>query len=113
MASQDLKLPDTAHTSRPWRIHEIAPDFRLEDVWRLPPLGGPEEFARVVELLATLDLAHSSSRTVRSLAAMRWKIGELFGWDDPEAGIGSRVSALSERLPASLREHPGPEFETL
>ncbi|MEU7893169.1 DUF2867 domain-containing protein [Nonomuraea sp. NPDC049152] len=25
------RLPDTEHTSRPWRIHEITPDFRVED----------------------------------------------------------------------------------
>ena len=31
-----MKLPDTEHTSRPWRIHELTPDFRLEDVWGLP-----------------------------------------------------------------------------
>jgi hypothetical protein len=37
-----MKLPETAHTSRPWRIHEIAPDFRLEDVWELSTRGvGP------------------------------------------------------------------------
>ena len=34
-------LPDTAHTSRPWRIHELTRDFRLEDVWALPTPGGP------------------------------------------------------------------------
>src|SRR5918995_1857264 len=28
-----MRLPNTAHTSRPWRIHELTPDFRLEDVW--------------------------------------------------------------------------------
>src|SRR3712207_8155630 len=26
-----MRLPKTAHTSRPWRIHEIAPDFRSEE----------------------------------------------------------------------------------
>ncbi|MGI8546584.1 MAG: DUF2867 domain-containing protein, partial [Gemmatimonadaceae bacterium] len=31
-----MKLPNTAHTARPWRIHEITPDFRLYDVWALP-----------------------------------------------------------------------------
>ena len=31
-----VKLPATAHTSRPWRIHELTPDFQLEDVWALP-----------------------------------------------------------------------------
>ncbi len=28
-----MKLPNIAHTARPWRIHEITPDFRLYDVW--------------------------------------------------------------------------------
>jgi hypothetical protein len=36
-----MRLPDTAHTSRPWRIHELTGDFRLEDVWALPAPGGP------------------------------------------------------------------------
>ena len=31
-----MRLPNTAHTSRPWRIHELTDDFRLEDVWALP-----------------------------------------------------------------------------
>ncbi|MDF2703344.1 MAG: hypothetical protein K0S10_2290, partial [Rubrobacteraceae bacterium] len=31
-----MRLPNTAHTSRPWRIHELTRDFRLEDVWALP-----------------------------------------------------------------------------
>lgn len=39
-----MKLPDTAHTSRPWRIHEVAPDFEVEDVWALPTPGGPDDF---------------------------------------------------------------------
>lgn len=30
-----MRLPKTAHTSRPWLIHGIAPDFHLEDVWVL------------------------------------------------------------------------------
>jgi hypothetical protein len=44
------RLPNTAHTSRPWRIriHEIAPDFELEDVWALPTPEGPEDFPRLM-----------------------------------------------------------------
>ena len=37
-----IRLPNTAHTSRPWRIHELTRDFRLEDVWQLPGRGGPD-----------------------------------------------------------------------
>jgi hypothetical protein len=34
-----MRLPNNAHTSRPWRIHELTHDFRLEDVWALPTPG--------------------------------------------------------------------------
>jgi Protein of unknown function (DUF2867) len=107
-----MRLPDSAHTSQPWRIHEIAPDFRLEDVWGLPAPGGPDDFARAVQRLAKLDPGQSSSRTSRALWALRWKLGELFGWDDEEAGVGSRVQTLRDRLPVDLRDGPsGPDFE--
>jgi len=38
-----MRLPGTAHTSKPWRIHEITEDFRLEDVWALPTPGGAHD----------------------------------------------------------------------
>ena len=109
-----MRLPDSAHTSRPWRIHEIAPDFRLEDVWELPGVGGPDDFPRIVQLIASMDTAESSSPAVRMLFAVRWKLGELFGWDDPADGIGSRVPTLHDRLPSDLRDGPaGPELGAL
>jgi hypothetical protein len=109
-----MRLSDTAHTSQPWRIHELTPEFRVEDVWALPVPGGPEDFPGAVQLIASFDTSNSSSRAVRALFALRWKLGELFGWDDPDAGIGSRVPTLRDRLPADLRERPpGPEFEAL
>jgi hypothetical protein len=109
-----MRLPDTAHTSRPWRIHELTRDFRLEDVWALPAPGGPDDFPRAVQLIASFDPSHSSSRAVRTLFDLRWKIGGLFGWDDPDAGVGSRVPTLRDRLPADLRDAPsGPAFDAL
>jgi hypothetical protein len=101
-----MRLPRTAHTSRPWRIHELTPDFRLEDVWALPTPGGPNDFARLVELTATFDPARSSSGAVRALFAIRWKIGGLLGWDRSGAGLGYRARTLRDRLPADLRDPP-------
>jgi hypothetical protein len=60
-----MRLPNTAHSSRPWRIHELTPDFRLEDVWGLPAPGGPDDFATAVELIASLDPSQGSSRAAR------------------------------------------------
>lgn len=109
-----MRLPNSAHTSLPWRIHELTPDFRLEDVWALPTPGGPDDFPRLVELMASGDTSQASSRVARTLWAIRWKIGELLGWDAPDAGIGARVPTLRDRLPRDLLEGPsGPEFDKL
>jgi hypothetical protein len=101
-----MRLPRSAHTSRPWRIHELTRDFRLEDVWGLPTPGGPDEFPRLVELMVRFDPGQSSSGAVRTLFAIRWRLGELLGWDRPDAGLSSRVRTLRDRLPADLRDTP-------
>jgi Protein of unknown function (DUF2867) len=108
-----VRLPASAHTAQPWRIHEIAPDFRLEDVWALPTRGGPDDFPRLVQLATTLDPAKSPSRAVRALFAIRWKAGELLGWDDESSAIGSGAPSLRDRLPANLRDSPRPAFDPL
>ena len=109
-----MRLPNSAHTSRPWRIHDLTRDFRLEDVWALPGAGDQDDFPRLVQLIASGDPSQSSSRAVRALFAIRWKIGEVFGWDGSDAGVGSRVSTLRDRLPADLRDAPsGPDFDAL
>jgi Protein of unknown function (DUF2867) len=109
-----MRLPNTAHTSRPWRIHAITRDFRLEDVWALPGTSGPDAFPRLVQLIASLNPSQGSSRAARTLWAIRWKLGELLGWDDPDAGVGSRVPTLRDRLPPDLRDAPsGPNFDAL
>jgi Protein of unknown function (DUF2867) len=109
-----MRLPNAAHDSRPWRIHELTGGFRLEDVWALPTPGGPDDFPRLVALLASSDPSRSSSRAARALFALRWKVGELLGWDGPDAGLGSRVPTLRDRLPADLRDAPsGPDLAAL
>ena len=114
-----MRLPNTAHTSRPWRIHELTPDFRLEDVWALPTPGGPDDLARLVRQFAsrrrewtrTDDATGDASWASRALFALRWKLGELLGWDTPDAGLGPRVATLRDRLPADLRDAPrGPDL---
>ena len=109
-----MRIPNRSHISRPWRIHELTPDFRLEDVWALPGGGGPDDLGRLAQLIASNDPAHTSSGVVRTLFAIRWKLGDLLGWDGPNAGVGARVSTLRDRLPADLREGPsGPDFDAL
>src|SRR5688500_7575863 len=101
-----MKLPKSAHTSRPWRIHELTRDFALEDVWALPTPGGPDDFPRLVDLMTSFETSQSSSAAIRTLFAIRWKLGELLGWDRPDEGLGARVPTLRDRLPADLRDAP-------
>jgi Protein of unknown function (DUF2867) len=109
-----VRLPATAHTERPWRIHDIVRDFRLEDVWALPTPGGRGDFPRLVDWFASGDPTHDLPRPARALFAIRWKAGELLGWDRPAAGVGSRVPTLRDRLAPDLREgSSGPEFDAL
>ena len=99
-------LLDTAeHAARPWRIHTIAKDFRVLDVWALPTPGGSDDFARLVRLMATFDPAETSS-VVRMLFGIRWTIGRVFGLDGPQTGLGERVASLRDRLPADLTTPP-------
>ncbi|MFF0275600.1 DUF2867 domain-containing protein [Streptomyces sp. NPDC004330] len=110
----DLRLPTTAHTSRPWRIHEIAADFGVEDVWVLPTPGGPDDLHLLVRQMADGRKGLDGGNPVgRFLFAVRWKLGALLGWDTPDSGVGGRVATLRDRLPDDLREGPrGPDLGT-
>ncbi len=106
-----MRLPKTTHTSRPWRVHELTEDFELEDVWELPTPGGPDDLARLVQQFTS---AGGDPLVLRALFALRWKLGELFGWDKPGSGVGERVRSLRERLPADLLEAPrGPDLRAV
>jgi hypothetical protein len=64
--------------------------------------------------MASRDPSRSGSCAAHTLWAIRWKVGGLLGWDRPDAGLGSRVSTLRDRLPADLRAAPsGPDFDAL
>jgi hypothetical protein len=98
-------LDKTQHSSRSWRIHQIANDFRLLDVWALPTPGGPDDFRELIRLMATFDPGETSP-AVRALFAIRWTIGRVFGLDRQETGLGTRVHSLRDRLPADLADTP-------
>src|SRR5215218_7398316 len=106
-----MRLPKTAHFSRPWRVHEITKDFKLEDVWELPTPGGPDDLARFMQQFTSRG---EEPLLLRALFALRWKLGRLFGWDKPRSGVGERVPSLRGRLPADLLEAPrGPDLRSV
>lgn len=107
-----MRLPDSNYTDRPWRLHEIAADFTVEDVWALPTPGGPHELDRFVRGFTAAE-EDESGIVYRALFAIRWWIGRRMGWDRADTGLGARVSTIRDRLPHDLAEGPrGPDFAT-
>ncbi|WP_410876467.1 DUF2867 domain-containing protein [Nocardia sp. A7] len=103
-----MRLPESAHTDQPWRIHEIAPDFAVEDIWRFrTPGGGPDDFRALLSALRA-ERASESTGLSGLLFTIRWKLGQWFGWDREDAGTGTRVASLRDRLPADLRDTDTP-----
>ena len=106
-----MRLPKAAHTSRRWRVHELTNDFELEDVWELPTPGGPDDLPCLVQQFTSRG---KDPVVLRALFALRWKLGKLFGWDEPGSTVGERVPSLRERLPADLLAAPrGPDIRAV
>lgn len=104
-----MTLPNGANKSPSWAIAEIAPDFKLLDVWALPVTGTRAEFDSLIELFGSFDPSAVDSTVVRALFTIRQRVGQLLGWDDgtPRPIPGSTESTLSARLPDELRGSAG------
>ncbi|MBB5085107.1 DUF2867 domain-containing protein [Nonomuraea endophytica] len=101
------RLPGTEHTDRPWRIHQITPDFLVEDVWAFrTPGAGPDDFPAMLAALRAAGGPKEAPPLVRCLFAVRSKLAALFGWDAPPQSADGRVRSLRERLPPDLRQAP-------
>jgi hypothetical protein len=113
-----MRIPSAAHESRPWRIHEIVPDFILEDVWALPLDGGAEDFQAALELMAASDPTDVESLPTRLLWRLRDRLGSWFDLGrisapvdrDPDGSAaelsipGTSETSLTSRLPDDLRD---------
>ena len=109
-----MKLPNAEHECRPWRIHDLVPDFVLEDVWALPMQSGPEDFQALLDLVGSFDPSQAESRPTRFLWNFRDRLGSWLDLgeistpvDGQDAGDlpipGSAETSLRDRLPADLR----------
>lgn len=108
-----MKLPNAEHERRPWRIHDLVPDFTLEDVWALPMQGGPEDFQGLLELAGSFDPSQAESGPTRFLWNLRDRLGVWFDLgeistpvDGEEPGglpiPGATETSLRDRLPPDL-----------
>ncbi|MEV8003317.1 DUF2867 domain-containing protein, partial [Streptomyces parvus] len=102
------RLPDHVHTERPWRVHELTGDFRVEDVWAVrTPGAGPDDFPTLLAAMRASAGPAKHPLPSRFLFAVRRRISALLGWDKPLTGAGDPVPSLRGRLPRDLREAPG------
>jgi hypothetical protein len=102
-----VRLPNSEHEAHPWVIAQVAPDFKLLDVWGLPAQGAPDEFATLLEIMTSLDPAKGDSRATRALFSLRYRLGDWFGWDDATSKLpvpGRTKTTLSARVPEDLRD---------
>jgi Protein of unknown function (DUF2867) len=113
-----MRLPNSEHESRPWRIREVVPDFTLEDVWALPVHGGAEDFQTLLELMVSADPLTAESLPTRVLWGVRDRLGSWFGLGRISAPVdggrgyaggklripGKSETSLADRLPDDLRD---------
>ncbi|HZV73159.1 MAG TPA: DUF2867 domain-containing protein [Conexibacter sp.] len=110
-----MKLPNAEHERRPWRIHDIVPDFTLEDVWALPVQGGPQDFRALLELAGSFDPSQAESGPTRFLWNLRDRLGvwlDLGEISTPVDGVepgglpipGTTETSLRDRVPLDLRD---------
>ncbi|MEO6473215.1 MAG: DUF2867 domain-containing protein [Aeromicrobium sp.] len=108
-----MRIPRTEHQSLPWRIHEVVPDFTIEDVWALPVHGGAEDFQALLEQMLSSDPTNADSIAARALWRIRDRLGKWFDLgristpaEDAAGKLsipGTDETSLAGRLPDDLR----------
>ena len=101
------RLPDTAHNDRPWRIH-AHPRFRLEDACAADAGRASRTFPGSCRRSPPVTPRATPPDRARPLLVRR-KLGECFGWDDPEKASlqGCRRSATAAGGSASTPARTG------
>lgn len=108
-----MRLPTSTHVSRRWRIHEIARDFVVEDVWALPASGGAHDFCTLLDVFTSLEFPDSAPLPVRVVWKARDRLGRWFGLgristptDDTVDTLpipGTSETTLMDRVPDDLQ----------
>lgn len=125
MERAERKRVKAEHVRHLWRIHDLVPDFTLEDVWTLPVEGEREDFEDFLNFIGSFDPSKTENRPARFLWDLRdrlgaWlDLGEISSPADAEedGGLpipGTDETSLRGRLPADLRDTTaGFDFDSL
>jgi hypothetical protein len=111
---RDMKLDPRRHYDHPWRVHALAEDFELLDLWEVAiESGGGDRFERFHAMISDNGF-EADNAIVRALFAIRTVLGRWFAWDKvevtrpiPGCTEHSVVERLSEEDRARTRDVPG------
>jgi hypothetical protein len=96
--------PKTTYRQRPWRVHTLAQDFLLEDLWTFRLGGRPaDDVGQVLDVF--WSVFHQLERGW--LARTRLVAGRAFGWDDHDftrSIPGCREKSVAERMECGDRQ---------
>jgi hypothetical protein len=109
-SGQTQNIHTKTHNSHPWKVHEIAKDFELLDLWEFPILADKtrnQDFSLFLKIMQQLPknsvTGFFSIRhlTARFLVFLRVYLGEMFGLDKNINSLpipGSSETSIKERL---------------
>lgn len=72
-----MKSTVEAHRAHPWRVHALAADFEVIDVWRFELRSGEGGFDRFLEAFWS-EMAVAEKE---ALSRLRLAVGKMMGWD--------------------------------
>jgi hypothetical protein len=114
--SSGHEIDPAVHRARPWRVHALARDFRLLDVWRIPIDADPargERFQDFVRVFLENGVA-TDSRAANALFAIRFALGRLLRLEPRGERLpipGATETSVAERLtPADRAADQGGEI---
>lgn len=99
-----MRIDNQSQLDQPWIVHDLVPDFELEDVWALPEIEGTrDDFEAVIRLLVTTDPSTSSGPLADGLWKARDLLGRWFGIGEVSGGPQPAADSIFDRLPEGLR----------
>ena len=97
-----MRLENTTHQGKNWRVDTLADDFELLDVWEYQIRGPRDGFGTFIDIVQrSHDGAWTSKGAVGALFRLRAFLGAVLGWDKGVNQIpipGCQESSLRERL---------------
>jgi hypothetical protein len=99
-----MRIPNSVQLTAPWRVHELASDFDLEDVWAYPGIAGTAgDFDAYLSMVLKQNPVADGPFPARALWRARDLLGKWFRIGEITPPAGSVLDSLTPRLPDDLK----------